>query len=648
MDRYNDRHKEKSSAKHGIWHDDKIRRLIFALLIVIPFEVLSLNSYHFPFWVEFPIFTALIIIFGRKVFIDGLKSLFTLKFSNINLLMTIAVFGAVYLGEFEEAVIIVVLFALGEALEDYGITQSKKALEDLVNRTPKTALIKGQREKTIIEDIAIDTVIVIKPGDIIPLDGMIVSGNSLLDEAMITGEPLPKQKFTGDTVFAGSQNSQGYLEIKVTKCSKDTTLAKIIELTYQSAEKKSHSQKFIEFFSRYYTPAVVITATLIVSIPVFIFGKEFNFWFMQAITLLIISCPCALVISTPVTVFSAIGNATRKGVLIKGGKFLEEMAKAKAVAFDKTRTLTKGEPEVSDIFAYNGFSTDEVLACASGLEVFSEHPIARSVIAKAEEINLQSHNFSNFRATPGKGVEGECLVCDSTSHCLGNLQFISDKNNGAIEQYVKDKVSELESQGKTSIIISEQKAIKGIIGITDKIRPESADMIKNISKLGLTPVMLTGDSQKPAEFVAGQIGIKDIRAGLLPDQKDEEIRQLAEKYGNVIMVGDGVNDAPALARSSVGIAIGAVGSDLAVENADIALMNDNISLIPYLIVLGRKCAGKIRFNILLSVSVKAIFLLLALLGYSGIAMAIFADVGVTTIVVLNGLSLFGFSKDNIN
>lgn len=635
------------SRRDSLLDDKKIRWLIGAFLIILPFEIFSFFSIHFSVWVEAPLFILMILAIGRKVIIDGIKSLFTLKFSDINLLMTVAIAGAIYLGQFEEAVIIAVLFALGEALEDYGITQSKKALEDLVNRTPKVALVKGRNEKTIIEDIDINAIIIVKPGDIIPLDGIIVSGNSLLDEAMITGEPLPKQKFTGDSVYAGSQNSQGYLEIKVTKCSKDTTLSKIIELTYQSAEKKSHSQKFIELFARFYTPTIMLVATLIVIIPVLVLGKEFNFWFMQAITLLIISCPCALVISTPVTVFSAIGNATRKGVLIKGGKFLEEMAKAKAIAFDKTRTLTKGEPEVSDVFAYNGFSADEVLACAAGLEVFSEHPIAKSVIAKAEDANLETHKFSNFKAVPGKGVEGECLICNNASHCLGNLQFVSERNSEAVTQYITDKVSELESEGKTSIVISEQKTIKGVIGITDKMRSKSAEVIKRINRLGLTPVMLTGDNQKPANFVAKQLGIKDVRAGLLPEQKDEEIKKMTEKYGNVIMVGDGVNDAPALARSSVGIAIGAVGSDLAVENADIALMNDNIALIPYLITLGRKCSAKIKFNILSSVGVKAIFLVLAVLGYSGIATAIFADVGVTMVVVLNGLSLFRFKNEII-
>jgi len=631
--------------KENLLDNKKIRWLIGAFLLILPFEILSFFSIHFSIWVKAPLSLLMILVIGRKVIVDGIKSMFTLRFSDINLLMTVAISGAIYLYQFEEAVIIVVLFTLSEAMEDYGVTQSKKALEDLVNRTPKTALIKGQSEKTVIDDIDINTIIIIKPGDIIPLDGVIVAGNSFLDEAMITGEPLPKQKFTGDSVYAGSHNSQGYLEIKVTKSSKDTTLAKIIELTYEAAEKKSHSQKFIESFAKFYTPAVVLTATLIVIIPVFAFDKEFNFWLVQAITVLIISCPCALVISTPVTVFSAIGNATRRGVLIKGGKFLEELAKAKAIAFDKTRTLTKGEPQVSDVFAYNEFSTDEVLACAAGLELFSEHPIAKSIIAKAEDANLEPHKFCNFRAVAGKGVEGECLICDNPSHYLGNLQFVSDRSDGSVEQYVKDRVSKLESEGKTSIVISEQKMVKGIIGITDKIRTESAKMIENISTLGLTPVMLTGDNKKPAVFVANQLGIKDVRAELLPEQKDEEIRKMTEQFGHVIMVGDGVNDAPALARSSVGIAIGAVGSDLAVENADIALMNDNIALIPYLISLGRKCSAKIRLNILSSVGVKAIFLILAILGYSSIAWAIFADVGMTMIVVLNGLSLFRFKYE---
>ena len=376
--------------------NNKFRWLIATLLVVAPFEVLSFFSIHFPLWVELPLFFAGIIVFGKKVFISGIRSLLKLDFSNINFIMTIATFGAVYLQQFEEAVIIVVLFALGDTLEEFGIESSQTALKEMIEKAPKLAQIKGNEEKVPIENIEIGEVIIIRPGDQIPLDGEVIEGSSLVDEATITGEPIPRNKYIGDFVYAGTVNSQGYLEVKVTKKVKDTTLSKIIELTYESAEKKSVSQKFIEKFAKIYTPLVLFTSLLLILIPVVFLGKPFDPWFTQALTLLIISCPCALVISTPVSIFSAIGNATQKGALIKGGRFIEEMGKIRAIGFDETRTLTKGEPVVSDIVPFNGFTKEEVIACAAGMEAFSEHPIAKSILAKVEEEKVKIHQFTNF------------------------------------------------------------------------------------------------------------------------------------------------------------------------------------------------------------------------------------------------------------
>lgn len=637
---------KKEMQSENIFSDKKFRWLLASLAIIIPFEIASFLSLKFSLWLELPLFAVIVYAFGKDVFISGIKSLLKFNFSNINLLMTIAIFGAIYLREFPEAAIIVVLFALGETLEDFGIRKSKGALKDLVDKSPKSAQLKDRDEKTPIEQIKQGDIIVVKPGDQIPLDGEVVFGNSLIDEAVITGEPLPISKYIGDSVYAGTLNSNGYLEIKVQKESKDSTLSKIIELTYESAEKKSESQKFIEKFAKYYTPAIMAMAILLVLVPVFILGKSFDVWFVRALTLLLISCPCALVISTPVAVFSAIGNATKKGVLIKGGRFLEELGKIKVIAFDKTRTLTKGEPYVSDIVPYNGFTEDELLACAAGMEVFSEHPIAKSIISKAQEKNLQMHGFNNFQAEHGKGITGECMVCTDTKHCLGNLAFIHEENGDKlkIEQYVKEKVSELEKQGKTAIVVSDSKQIKGIIGVSDEIRKESKDTISEMEKLGIKTVMLTGDNVNSAQFIGQQLGINDIHAALLPQNKIERISDYLENDKYVAMIGDGVNDAPALAKASVGITLGAVGSDLAIENADIALMNNNLKLIPYLVKLGRKCASKIRFNISAAVGIKALFILLAMSGLSSLTMAIFADVGVTLVVVINSLSLFKFSE----
>ena len=620
--------------------NNKFRWLIVTLLVVTPFEVLSFFSIHFPLWIELPLFFAGIIIFGKKVFVSGIRSLLKLDFSNINFLMTIATFGAVYLQQFEEAVIIVVLFALGDTLEEFGMERSQTALKEMIKKTPKAAQIKGNEEKVPIENIEIGEVIVIKPGDQIPLDGEVIEGSSLVDEATITGEPIPRNKYIGDFVYAGTVNSQGYLEVKVTKKAKDTTLSKIIELTYESAEKKSVSQKFIEKFAKIYTPSVLFTSLLLVLIPVVFLGKPFVAWFTQALTLLIISCPCALVISTPVSIFSAIGNATQKGALIKGGRFIEEMGKIRAIGFDKTRTLTKGEPIVSDIVPFNGFTEEEVIACAAGMEAFSEHPIAKSILAKVEGEKVKIHQFANFQAVPGKGLKGECTVCFDKHHCLGNIKFVSEEHYVAEE--VLKKVEEFEKQGKTTIVMSDNKRVKGVIGVTDEIRKESKPLVESLLKLGIIPVILTGDNKSSAKFVSSKLGIEMVRAELLPDEKVEELSKLIQQHKHVAMVGDGINDAPALATASVGITLGAVGSDVAIENADIALMNDNLNMVPYLVGLGKKCVEKIRFNIAFAVSVKFLFLFLAIAGLSNLALAIFADVGVTVLVILNSLRLYSY------
>ncbi|MDP3030327.1 MAG: cation-translocating P-type ATPase [Deltaproteobacteria bacterium] len=618
----------------------KFRWLIATLFVVVIFEVLSFFSVHSSIWIEFPLFLAVIILFGKRVFLQGMGSLLRLNFSDINLLMTIAVFGALYLRQLEEAAIIVVLFALGETLEEFGIERSQTALRKLAERAPKSARIKEKEAEVPIENVDVGEIMIIKPGDQIPLDGEVVSGSSLVDEASITGEPLPISKYVGDAVYAGTINTQGYLEVKVTKKAKDSTLAKIIELTFTAAEKKAESHKFIERFAGIYTPSIVFTALLLILIPVVLLGKPLDPWLTQALTLLIIACPCALVISTPVAIFSAVGNATRKGVLIKGGKFIEEIGKIKAIAFDKTRTLTKGEPVVSDVVPFNGFTEEEVIACAAGIEAFSEHPIAKSILDKSKDEGTPVHEYKDFRAIPGKGLKGECMVCIDKHHCVGHIKFVTEEHHA--EEAVLKKAEELEAQGKTAIVMSDNKRIKGIIGIADEIREESKPLIDELLKMKIVPVILTGDNKTVAGFVASHLGIEVVKAELLPGEKAEEMSKLIQQYGHVAMVGDGVNDAPALASASVGIAMGAIGSDVAIENADIALMNDKLSLLPYLIGLGKACTGKIKSNIVAAVTVKFLFLFLAIAGLSNLALAIFADVGVTVLVIINSLRLFGY------
>ncbi|MCK5567546.1 MAG: cation-translocating P-type ATPase [Actinomycetia bacterium] len=560
--------------------------------------------------------------------------------------MTIAIAGALYLRQFEEAVIIVILFSIGESLEEFGIKRSKKALESLVEKTPKTATLKEGNKEVPIEEIDIAQIILVKPGDIIPMDGKVVYGNSLVDESSITGEPLPKNKYRDDPVYAGSINGNGYLEVEVLKKAKDNTLSKIVELTYKATDKKISSQRFIEKFARFYTPTVIGTAILLVIIPVVILKNPFDYWFTQALTLLIISCPCALVISTPVTVFSALGNATKNGALIKGGKFLEEMGKIKAIAFDKTKTLTLGEPEVSDIITFNGFKNEDVLACAAGLEIFSEHPIAKSLIDKAKELGIDTHKFHGFESITGKGLKGQCTVCEDSAHFLGSLKFIREQQNIKVNREIIDKIDEYEKQGKTVIVMSENATIKGIIAITDKLREEAKQVSENIRRLGIKPIILTGDTNASAKYIASALGIEETKASLLPQDKAEEIERLKRKYRSVAMLGDGVNDAPALASASVGISMGSVGSDVAIENSDIALMNDNLRTLPYLLKLGKKSSAIIRFNIIAAILIKFIVLILATFGLSNLTLAIFADVGVTVFVIINGLRLFSFKANS--
>lgn len=624
-----------------LFKNTKFRWLLASLAVVFPLEILSFFDIRPSLLITLPLYVSMILIFGRGVVRSGLQGLARFDFSNINLLMTVAIVGAIYLGHLEEAVIIVVLFSLGETLEAFGVRRSQMAIEKLVEKVPLQATIRGQNESLHVEEVEVGAVIVVRPGEQIPLDGVVVGGGSLVDEAVITGEPLPKNKYEGDAVYAGTMNGQGYLEIEVGKRAHETTLSRIIELTAESMEKKSKSQRFIEKFAQYYTPFMLLLSLILVVIPVAFFRQPFEPWFIQALTLLIISCPCALVISTPVAIFSAIGNVTSRGAIVKGGRFIEEVGKVKAIAFDKTRTLTRGEPVVADIIPMNGFTVEEVLACAGGMEAFSEHPIAKSILSRADRMGVAYHSFENFQAVPGKGVKGECTVCYDGHHCMGSLRFVTEEHQVGDE--VVREVERLEREGKTTIVITDEKRVKGIISVVDEIREESYPLIQRLQRMGIVPVILSGDNRSSAKHVASELGIEEVRWGLLPEDKVRELTGLMEQHGQVAMVGDGINDAPALAASSVGIAMGAIGSDMAIENSDIAIMNDNLNLVSYLADVGKKCGGKIRINIGFAIFVKFLFMALAIGRMSNLAMAVFADVGVTVLVIINSLRLFGYS-----
>jgi Cd2+/Zn2+-exporting ATPase len=626
-------------------HDSKLIWLVSICLLVVGLEFLALADIRLPTTIAIPFFIAIITVIGHETLKHAFQALLKLNFKSINLLMLIAVCGAFYLGKYEEAAIIIVLYTLAEKLEDIGIEKSQAALDSLLEKMPKTAIVKGLESPVDIDKVAVDSIVVIKPAEMIPLDGTVVFGTSYVDESTITGEPIPKDKTIGDTVYAGTLNEHGYLEIQVTKEAKDTTFAKIQELTFQATHNKAHTQQFIETFAQYYTPSILLLAILWLFVGTFVLQYSFNDALLNSLALIVIACPCALVISTPVSIYSAIGNASKQGAVVKGGRFLEAIGNIKAIALDKTRTLTRGIPEVSDIVAFGDITREHLLACAAGIEAYSEHPLARGIEAAAKREGIALHPIENFQSVVGKGATADCLVCQDVPHCIGKLSFILEKHT--VPQEVVATVDRLQQEGKTSIVVTTPQTVEGVIALTDTLRSSSRALVDGVKALDIHPVMLTGDHSVPANIVAQELGIDDVRASLLPADKAHAIRDLIDVYGPVAMVGDGVNDAPALALANVGISIASLGSDTALEAASIVILNDRLDLIPYLVKLSRKTVGTIQWNTAFAIAVKVIFVALALVNMSNLALAIFADVGVTLIVILTSLRLMHWQPTTI-
>ena len=596
-------------------------------------------------WLGSPPLIAKILYFisifsgGYFVFLGAIKGLFKKRFLNIDFLVTIAAIGAIYINQLAEAAAVVFFFSLAEVFEEYGIERSRKAVEALVKKSPQTAILADGR-KVPVEQVKISEIAIVRPGDLIPLDGNVVKGVSSVDEATITGESVPKDKRVGDAVFAGTLNLNGYLEIEVIKESKDSIFSKIIALVERAQASRAPAQEFIDAFAKYYTPSVVAGAFLIAAVPPLFLGGVFSEWLYRALVLLVIACPCALVISTPVSIASAIGGASRRGVLIKGGKYLEVLGKIRAVAFDKTKTLTFGEPIVSNAVSFNGFSEEEVLADAAGIEKFSSHPLSKSILEFVQERGITPHLMEKYENIAGKGGKATCLVCNDLEHCIGNLKLIGA--NSVTTKEILEKTENLEKEGKTVVLVSERNQVTGALAISDKIRPESKEIIEKLNKLNIETAILTGDNAHAANFVAKELGIKKVYASLLPDEKLQRIEELKKQYNYVAMVGDGVNDAPSLAAANVGIAMGAGGSDAAIETADVALMNSNLLNIPFAINLGKKTLRVIKQNIIASLGIKAVFLVLALFGFTHLEFAIGADSGMAFLVIINGLRLFHY------
>ena len=582
-------------------------------------------------------YAASILIGGYSLFIKGFKNLSRLKF-DMNTLMTIAILGAAVIGEWGEGAMVVILFAISEALERYSMDKARQSIESLMDIAPKEALIRRGTEEMMVhvEDIQVGDIMIVKPGQKLAMDGTVIKGTSTLNQAAITGESVPVTKTINDEVFAGTLNEEGLLEVKVTKRVEDTTLSKIIHLVEEAQAERAPSQAFVDKFAKYYTPAIVILAALIAVLPP-LFGGDWSEWIYQGLAILVVGCPCALVVSTPVAVVTAIGNAAKNGVLIKGGIHLEETGHLKAIAFDKTGTLTKGIPAVTDIVTFDG-NENELLTITAAIENGSQHPLASAIMRKAEEngLNFKGIVVEEFQSITGEGVKAKV---NNEMYYVGSPNLFEETLRNGIETSIIENITRMQIQGKTVMVLGTEKEILSLIAVADEMRETSRDVINKLNHIGIETVMLTGDNERTAQAIGKQVGVSDIKADLLPEDKLNFVKKLREKHQSVAMVGDGVNDAPALAAASVGVAMGGAGTDTALETADIALMSDDLSKLPYTIKLSRKALVIIKQNITFSLAIKLVALLLVMPGWLTLWIAIFADMGATLLVTLNSLRL---------
>lgn len=556
---------------------------------------------------------------------------------DMNLLMTIAIAGAIGIGEWLEAALVSFLFALSLALEAWSVGRARRAVEALLSLAPPTVhvLNDGRETEMAADEVVVGTVFLIKPGDRIALDGEVVRGSSEVNQAPITGESAPVLKEPGTQVFAGTINGNGALEVRSTKAASDTTLAHIIQMVGAAQAKKAPSERWVERFARYYTPIVFASAILVFLVPPLMFGGEWPEWTYRALVLLVIGCPCALVISTPVSIVAALTASARNGVLVRGGSYMEAPASLNAVALDKTGTLTEGKPRVVRVVPVNNHTEMELLARAAALESRSDHPLAQAIVAYAHGRSVEFAPAEDCQIQPGKGATGRF---NGKNYWLGSHRLLEERGQETPE--VHRELERMTEAGSTVVVVGTDDHVCGYIGLSDTVRPNAKNLVDALRKTGIQHVViLTGDNQGTALAIARETGVDEVYAELLPADKVAAVEKLVAKYSRVAMVGDGVNDAPALARATMGIAMGAVGSDAAIEAADVALMSDDLSKLPWLIRHSRRTLAIIRQNIGLSLAVKAVFVILAFAGLASLWAAIAADMGVSLLVIVNALRL---------
>jgi len=557
---------------------------------------------------------------------------------DMNLLMVIAITGAITLGEWFEAATVAFLFALSLTLESWSVSRARRAISTLLDLAPTTVRIRdtnGMEQQVPAAQVKVGTCFLAHPGERIPLDGVVVAGSSAVDQAPITGESIPVNKEVGASVYAGTINGSGVLEIESRKAANDTTLARIIRMVEEAHGRRARAEQWVEKFARVYTPAVIVLALGIFIIPPLTFGVPWSEWFYRALVLLVIGCPCALVISTPVSIVAARAAAARQGILIKGGTFIEQPAHLRAIAFDKTGTLTMGRPSVVAMIPLNDHSEEQLLERAAALEARSNHPLAQAIFTYAEKRGIKISPAENVQSLAGKGVYG---TFNRERFWLGSHRYLLERGQETPE--VSAYAETLEREGRTVIAIGNERHVCGLLALSDTVRPEAKKSLQALRDSGIEHlVMLTGDNRTTAQAVAKMLNIDEVHAELLPEDKVRLVAQLVEKYGTVAMIGDGVNDAPAMARASFGVAMGAAGSDAAIETADIALMTDDLGRLPMLRAHSRRTLAIIRQNIVFALAVKAAFVVLTFVGYATLWGAIAADVGASLLVVSNALRL---------
>jgi len=555
---------------------------------------------------------------------------------DMNVLMTLAAVGAAGIGAYAEGAWVLVLFAVGTTLESFALERSRRSMEALLELSPAEArIVEGGRERTLpVDRVTPGMQFVVRPGERVALDGVVASGASSVDQAPITGESVPVDKQPGDEVFAGTLNTQGSLVVEVTKAAADSTLSRVAALVEAAQGSQAPSERFIDRFARVYTPLVFAAALVLAVLPPLVFGGDVDTWGYRALALLIVACPCSLVISVPVAVVSAVGGAARQGILIKGGQALEDLSRVRAVAIDKTGTLTLGLPQLESIVALDGIGEHAALALMAGVEQRSEHPLAAALVRAASDRGLAPAHVEDFLSLPGRGAQA---TVDGRSLWAGGPRLVSERTGALPAQ-----LDALHEGGETAIALGEGDRVLALFGLADQPRAEAAGVAAALGRVGVgRVVMLTGDSEPVARAIAARTEISEWRAGLLPEDKLDTVRELERESGAVAMVGDGVNDAPALAAAHVGVAMGAAGSDVALQSADVALMSDRLDRLALALDISRRAMSVMRVNVIASLMVKGVFVLLAPFGLVTLVLAVVADMGMSLLVTLNALRLLG-------